>query len=266
MSEWAQPPQGFATIPRSLLMDSDAPPDAKLVYCALSSHVGGNETAWPKQKTMATYLGISERQVRRALAWLRDREMVAWETKILGGMRSFNVYTLSASSAPSPANQDRTVSPVDRTVWPLGPDCVAAQERESLERESQEPSTSATADARPEVINLCHQLADRVEANGSKRPTIGKRWLDSCRLLIDADGRTVEQIEKAIDWCQSDEFWRTVILSMPTLRKQYDKLRLAAQRSAKLSHLRVVADDGQTYTGTDGVVRQMPPSGRFRAE
>jgi hypothetical protein len=87
------------------------------------------------------------------------------------------------------------------------------------------------APPRRDVERLCGQLADRIEANGSKRPTITQTWLDAARLLLDKDGRTEEQVTKAIDWCQADEFWRGNILSMPTLRKQYDRLRLAATRN-----------------------------------
>lgn len=81
---------------------------------------------------------------------------------------------------------------------------------------------------REDVERLCLHLADRVERNGAKRPTITKRWRDAARLLIDADGRSEEQIRKAIDWCQDDEFWRSNILSMPKLREKYDQLRLKA--------------------------------------
>lgn len=85
---------------------------------------------------------------------------------------------------------------------------------------------------RADVEHLCRHLADRIEANGSKRPRITERWRDAARLLIDRDGRTVEQVVKAIDWCQADTFWRANILSMPTLREKYDQLRLAAQRKS----------------------------------
>lgn len=98
---------------------------------------------------------------------------------------------------------------------------------------TQEPS-SEVADAtsrRDDVSRLCKHLADRIESNGSKRPTISKRWHDAARLMLDADKRTEEQAHKAIDWCQSDEFWRGNVLSLPTLRQKYDALRLAAQRS-----------------------------------
>jgi hypothetical protein len=87
-------------------------------------------------------------------------------------------------------------------------------------------------EGRDDVEQLCSHLADRVEANGSLRPTIGKKWRDAARLMIDSDGRTEAQIHRAIDWCQDDEFWRANVMSMPKLRKQYDTLRLRAQAAS----------------------------------
>lgn len=83
---------------------------------------------------------------------------------------------------------------------------------------------------RPDVEQICEYLADKIEKNGSKRPKITQRWRVSARLLLDADGKTVEQVTKAIDWCQADEFWRANVMSMTKLREKYDQLRLAAQR------------------------------------
>ena len=83
---------------------------------------------------------------------------------------------------------------------------------------------------REDVEALCLLLADRIEQNGSKRPTIGKRWRDAARLMIDTDGRTPEQIAYLINWSQSDEFWKGNILSMPKLREKFDTLRMQSQR------------------------------------
>lgn len=66
--------------------------------------------------------------------------------------------------------------------------------------------------------------------NGSQQPTITENWRKAGRLLLDKDGRTVDQVIKAIDWCQADPFWVANIRSMPTLREKYDTLRLQAQR------------------------------------
>lgn len=109
-----------------------------------------------------------------------------------------------------------------------------------------EPSP-ATIEHRQDVEDICRHLADRVEANGSLRPVITRGWRDSARLLLDRDGRTVEQVLRAIDWCQDDDFWRTVVLSMPKLRKRYDQLRLAAQRGA--TPTRVATADQRAMEG-----------------
>jgi len=109
--------------------------------------------------------------------------------------------------------------------------------------------TSANSDPpalRADVGRLCEHLADRIEANGSKRPVIGKRWHDAARLMLDLDGRSEERIHRAIDWCQDDEFWRSNILSMPKLRQQYEQLRLQAARPA---------NNGRKTSTTDERVR-----------
>ncbi len=86
-------------------------------------------------------------------------------------------------------------------------------------------------DERLDVERVCKHLADRIEANGSRRPAISKKWRDAARLLMDRDGIAESRVHAAIDWCQDDGFWRSNILSMPTLREKYDQLRLQASRS-----------------------------------
>jgi hypothetical protein len=83
---------------------------------------------------------------------------------------------------------------------------------------------------RPEIDRICRHLADRMVENGCKRPTITQKWRDAARLMLDRDKRTEEQIHAAIDWCQSDSFWRGNILSLPKLRDKYDQLSMAARR------------------------------------
>lgn len=107
---------------------------------------------------------------------------------------------------------------------------------------NQQPSSSAkprkakkTEQPREDVDHICKHLANWIVKNGSKRPNITQKWRTEARLLIDRDGRTVEQVIKAIDWCQEDEFWKGNILSMPTLREKYDQLRLAAMRPGRIA-------------------------------
>lgn len=107
------------------------------------------------------------------------------------------------------------------------------EELEELDKNVGDPADAGPrVEDRPEIHALCQRLADRIEGNGSKRPTITKRWLDAARLMVDRDGRTVDEIAGAIDWCQQDAFWMANILSMPKLREKFDQLRLQASRTA----------------------------------
>lgn len=113
----------------------------------------------------------------------------------------------------------------------------------------------------PAIESLCEHLADRIEANGSPRPKISKKWRDSARLMMSNDQRTYDQIRFAIDWSQGDEFWRSNVLSMPKLREKFDQMRLSAQRNRPQGrsttddrvrgHLALAAEFAARETNTD---------------
>jgi hypothetical protein len=238
---------GYATIPRSLLHDPDVPSDAKLVYLILSSHVGTKDSAWPSHATMAKLIGISKSTVKRQVAWLADNGHIqVIQRKAPDGIVNLsNEYKLVAGSKREPSKKVGS----DGTHWvqaePSGASSdpgggVTANRGVGSERATNEPhttnlKTSTAAGAaeviREDILRVCDHLADRIASNDEdgKRPNIGKGWHDAARLMIDRDGRTEEKIHVAIDWCQDDDFWRSVVLSMPKLRKQYAQLQLKAK-------------------------------------
>lgn len=79
-----------------------------------------------------------------------------------------------------------------------------------------------------DVTMLCNLLADQIAANGSKRPTIGKAWHTSARLMLTADNRDVKKTANLIVWAQQHHFWRSRIMGMPKFRSEYDAMRLQA--------------------------------------
>lgn len=106
-------------------------------------------------------------------------------------------------------------------------------------------SRSLAAIERDDVERICEHLANRIAEDGSKRPTITKGWRTSARLMLDTDGRTEQEVHAAIDWCQSHHFWRTNVLSMPTLREKYDRLRkvAASEQVARPGNKQAQTDD-----------------------
>jgi hypothetical protein len=91
------------------------------------------------------------------------------------------------------------------------------------------PSKEGVVADRPDVTRICTMLADLIESNGSKRPTITKAWLDSARLMIDVDKRPLAETIAVMQWSQADQFWRSNVLSMGKFREKYDQLRLQRQ-------------------------------------
>ena len=53
-------------------------------------------------------------------------------------------------------------------------------------------------------------------------------WMNECRLLREKDKRSPELIERIIQFSQDDDFWKSNILSMSKLRKQFNQLFLKA--------------------------------------
>lgn len=90
---------------------------------------------------------------------------------------------------------------------------------------------SAETPPRADVDELCSTLADLIVSNGARPPTVTKAWKNSARLLIDRDGIPLSDALRVMRWCQSDEFWKANILSMPKFREKFDTLRLQSQRA-----------------------------------
>jgi hypothetical protein len=78
------------------------------------------------------------------------------------------------------------------------------------------------------LSKLLYELMLKNNPN-AKQPNF-QVWAKNIDKMIRLDNRTVEQIEGAIRWSQQDSFWSGNILSTDKLKKQYDKLFLAAKR------------------------------------
>jgi hypothetical protein len=86
---------------------------------------------------------------------------------------------------------------------------------------------------REDIELVCRHLVEVMVGAGCRKPAVTNRWRDHARLMIDKDGREPDRIIRAIDWAWNDDFWRGKIESIPKLRIQYDKLRIAAGKGSK---------------------------------
>lgn len=92
------------------------------------------------------------------------------------------------------------------------------------------PDPTPINEHRPDVDAVCDAMAASVNRRTGRTPRITAAWRTQARLMIDRDGRTVEEITRIIDWVDGNDFWRANVLSLPKLRQKFDTLRLQAQR------------------------------------
>ena len=92
------------------------------------------------------------------------------------------------------------------------------------------PKTTSETERHPDAARLSRRLADRIlrnDPNADIHPE-SDRWVRDMRLLLADRKGDVAEVERIIDWCQADSFWRSNILCPAKLRKQFTQLLLKA--------------------------------------
>lgn len=218
----------------------------KLVLLGIANHLGDGGS-WPSIETLAKYANTTERNVTRCINNLISIGEVTRHTN-QGGMANYrndkrpNRYDVlvRCPSDCDGTNQHRLRGDIQGHGMTSGDDGVTFRDQRgdagvtlTIQEPYIEPSTYSHASFDADVHSACNLLADLIAENGSKRPAVTNKWLSDMERLHRIDDRSWEQIDKAIQWCQNNDFWKANIMSPAKLRKQYDQLRLAAQRDQK---------------------------------
>lgn len=188
---------------------------------------------------LSDQIGISKYQAQRAINKLRDPELNLLFEDNQKGYNNSRIWKVdhdrllelesNADSLDSQAKRNRSTNKADSLNKPS--DIANSTSIEQISKEY----IRTTRTYGDENHQACNLLADLIEANGSRRPQVTDKWLSDMERIHRIDERSWEQITRAIEWCQADDFWRANIMSPAKLRKQYDQLRLAAQRGNKTS-------------------------------
>lgn len=229
----------FAIIPEWVLY-ADISPQAVRLYGVLRRYADRDGSCFPSRKRLASDLRMeSTKPVDRALKELVIIGAITIEHRHTeqGDLQS-NLYTVL--SAPLGGDEKIPTSPLfgphgsSRKEATVGTE--TSQIRKAILKESQDKEIPK------QYLYLCNLLADLMVGNGVKRPMVSGKWISDIDKLIRIDEKTVEQVEAAIRWSQADSFWSSNIHSPAALRKQYEKMRLQAQRSKTTKGVDVVRD------------------------
>lgn len=246
----------------------------KIILLGIANHEGDGG-AWPTIATLARYANVTERTVQRSLQVAVDAGELLIEDQA-GGTRETrpdrrpNRYrvlvrcpegcdgtTQHRVTSASPRSADGVTPVTERGdahvangVTPTSPEPSYQPSKNQIMSDASgvDPSTDlVTIDDDP-ILALCEHLAEWIERNGARRPRVTTTWIRDMERMVRLDGRSEEQIRIAIDWCQSDSFWRANILSPAKLRAKYEQMRLQASRAPR-SGAQAVYEERARATG-----------------
>lgn len=222
---------------------SSAQGAVRLVLLAIANHADKDgRHSWASVRQIGEEARCSERKVQYAL---RELEAAGEIVNIGPSTHRTHTYELpamttlfeggavSAPAVSAPVQSVQGAARAGRSLRRRGVQSATGKGADSAPEPSTNHPKATVLSSRPRSSELCQLLADLIVANGSKPPTITKAWLDSERLLLGKDARPAEEAEALIRWCQADPFWRSNILSMPTFREKYDRLRLRQVASVR---------------------------------
>lgn len=211
----------------------------KSVLVALADNAwedGSN--AWPSVALLVRKTGLGRRTVQTSLRRLENNSFIEMTKAAEPSRAKPTTYRVCLDRDPAQslrqvaqprrrgAQQERQVDPAQ----PLRPP-RAATAPEPLKNPHKKTSRPEEPD-RIDVQALCNRLAEWLKKNGAKVPTTKSAkdgWRREARLLLDRDARPLDEALALVDWCQQDQFWHAVILSMDKFRKQYDQMRLKSR-------------------------------------
>jgi len=85
-----------------------------------------------------------------------------------------------------------------------------------------------------ELLYYEHKKVDSKYLRGKDVSDVLKNWANDIRLLVEKDGRTIEEIEQVIKWVKTEgNFWFVNIMSGKKLRLQFPKLLLQMKQEGK---------------------------------
>ncbi|MCW7076398.1 MAG: hypothetical protein OCU18_03790 [Candidatus Syntrophoarchaeum sp.] len=186
-------------------------------------------------ESYASLFGFSRRQVKRAFDNLARLDLITREFRNIKTdeglainnvmyveINAENVFRLTyGTSTGVKATSLRCKSDIPPVVY-----CSATECRTNTETTTETTTENKKPFCEHSVeYSLSRLLFSLIQKNNpkAKKPDL-QGWCRHIDLAIRVDGRTPEELEEVIRWCQADAFWSANILSTAGLRKQFDRL------------------------------------------
>jgi hypothetical protein len=231
----------------------------KLVILSLADRADSNNFCFPSIARLTEDTCLNRKTVLEAIKNLEDLGYITIEK----GLGKGNKYTLILDNPVPKVTPVPKTAPVPKTVLPPVPETVlpsteigttTSTENGTLTYQSN-LSTNLSVESTPEN-NLDFEFAKLMfsmildVAPKSRKPNY-KSWTNTIRLMREKDGHSPEEITDVFKFANTDDFWRTNILSPEKLRAQFAKLHAQMIKPRKSINRAQQVEDINRQVGED---------------
>ncbi|MGM0163859.1 hypothetical protein [Enterococcus sp. DIV1059_2] len=215
--------------------------ERKILFNDSIRTVGIGERVTSEQKLSERW-GVSRNTVRKFLNLLVKDDMISLKKSRQTGttykINNYNVYQ-GFSEEKKHQTEQRSEHQKDNEL-----NINKNEKNEKNEKNNNSPRNTRKkrvyADDDPNKI-LAKTLFKLIKKNQDiKEPNLDD-WANTIRLTIESDKRSGKEVQEMIVWATQDDFWKGVILSASSLRRNFDKLN--AQKNRKPTNKKIVREE-----------------------
>jgi hypothetical protein len=186
------------------------------------------------RKQAAAEMGMSEQNIKTLIKFFVEGE----QKLTIKSTNKFSIITvIDYVSYNVPENQSNQLSnqPLTSNQPASNQQVTTIKNVDKGDKDKKESKPSS-----PDALRLSERLASLIlsnnpthsELSNGKKQVCIERWAKPIDTLLNRKLPAAE-IEKVITWCQSDNFWKSNILSGTTLLKKFDTLSAKATASSQ---------------------------------
>jgi hypothetical protein len=231
----------------------------KLVILSLADRADSNNFCFPSIVRLSKDTCLNRKTVLEAIRILEDLGYITIEK----GLGKVNKYILNLENPVPKVTPVPKTEPVPKSVLPPVPETVlpsteigtaTSTENGTLTYQSN-LSTNLSVESTPEndldlsFAKLMFSMILEV-APKSRQPNY-KSWTNTIRLMRERDGHTPQEITDVFKFANTDDFWRTNILSPDKLRAQFAKLHAQMMKPRKSVNRAQQVEDINKKAGED---------------
>jgi phage replication O-like protein O len=210
-----------------------SPTGYKILFVVWRQTYGYNRCQYGVSDTfIAKAIGSTRPLVNREINRLIKRNIITvykpgnyTEPKQIGFNKNYDTWVKGAIQMDTSVQIDTSIQTVDKGAIQIDTEVVAKQIPKERKSKESKKERIYTPDSQEYVLSK--YLLDKILANnpGNRKPHINS-WAKDMDMILRVDARAPDEVRTVIDFCQSDSFWKSNILSVGKLREKYDQLNI----------------------------------------